>query len=61
MITVFVHDLSEEKINEIKQAIINYGAILESKKNDYEVSFHCKDIYTKRLICKEVTRIKAAK
>ena len=58
MITIFVDKLSKEKTKKIKKAIISYGArIVEQGKKD-EISFECSDDETKKLICKEIIRIK---
>jgi len=57
MITVYVNELSDEKVEAIKNAItLNGGNLVESEKN--AISFVCKDNQVKRIICKEISRAK---
>lgn len=57
MITVYVNELSNEKVEAIKNAItLNGGNLVESEKN--AVSFECENMQLKRIICKAISRAK---
>lgn len=57
MITVYVKELSEEKVKAIKNAITsNGGNLVESEEN--AVSFECENVQLKRIICKAISRAK---
>jgi len=58
MITVVVSNLSKEKIKKVEKAIFKYGGRLIYQGKKDEVSFDCPDLETKRLICKEISKIK---
>lgn len=59
MITIFVDKLQKEKVNKIEKAILSYGARLVDQGKKDEVSFECEDEETKRLVCKEIAKIKS--
>lgn len=58
MITVIVDKLSKEKVEQMEKVILKYNARLISTGKKDEVSFSCPDLETKRLICKEITKIR---
>ena len=58
MITVIVDKLSKEKVDKMEKVILKYNARLISTGKKDEVSFDCPDLETKKLICKEITKIR---
>ena len=58
MITVIVDKLSKEKVEQMEKVILKYNDRLISTGKKDEVSFSCPDLETKRLICKEITKIR---
>lgn len=58
MITVAIEKLSNGKVEELKEVILKYGAQLRFSEKKDEILFECPDLETKRLICKEIRKIK---